>query len=45
MYLIIYLAVLPFLIGISVGYVYKVYDSKCKLNKEIDGIFNSYKGE
>jgi len=45
MYLLFYLAILPFLIGISLGHLYVRYDRKRKLDKEIEGIFNSYKGE
>jgi uncharacterized membrane-anchored protein YhcB (DUF1043 family) len=45
MYLLFYLAILPLLIGVALGHLYVRYDRKCKLDKEINELFKSYKGE
>ena len=43
MSLIIFMIVLPFGIGVSIGMIYKAYTKKNRLDKEIDDVFDKYK--
>lgn len=45
MYLLIYMILLPFGIGVSIGMMYKAYDKKNKFDKEVNDIFKKYGGE